>query len=169
MSERVDSYKLQYLVDDRQKSFRTYMKTSRPVTWHPNSRAFATATKSNNLQIYEIQSRHPGNTLEVTLTSDTFDRSRRNMMCNDYILSLAWSQRNGDILAMSSVRYLRIWRTFYEEGKTSNRLGVDLYMIIEKTYGKVHTVSWNTANNTLCAGYGDGTVLLWDSVEKESH
>jgi WD40 repeat protein len=169
ISGRLDSYKLQHQIDDLQKSFRTYMKTSRPVTWHPNSRAFATATKSNNLQIYEIQSRNPGNTLDVTLTSDTFDRSRRNMMCNDYILSLAWSQRNGDILAMSSVRYLRLWRTFSEVGRSSNRLCAELFMIIEKTHGNVQTISWNISNNTLCAGYGDGTVFLWDSVEKESH
>ena len=142
------------------------MKTSRPVTWHPDGIAFATANKCNYLEIYEFSD---DKSVQLINQGKIFDRSRRNMMNNDYILCLQWNKNQHtynnkycDILAMGSIRYLRLWKI--SKSNDSNKIHADLYLIIEKTHGHCTSISWNHDNNSFSAGYQDGTLILWDSI-----
>jgi WD40 repeat protein len=143
------------------------MKTSRPVTWHPDGIAFATANKCNYLEIYEFNNNNNDKRIQIITQGKIFDRSRRNMMNNDYILCLQWNKNQQiynnkycDILAMGSIRYLRLWKI----SNSNDKIHADLYLIIEKTYGHITSISWNYNNNSFSAGYQDGTIILWDSI-----
>jgi len=63
---------------------------------------------------------------------------------------------------MGSVRYLRLWK-ISTNSKYKN-IHAELYLIIEKTYGYTTAISWNSNNNCFTAGYQNGTIILWDSV-----
>lgn len=150
----------------------SYMDLSRSVAWHPSGLAFATSTKSNFFQIYEIHPMQSNQTnsfgASVLLSVNIFDRSRRNMMCNDYIFSVAWSQRSGDLVLMTSVRYLRLWRVSTTLNPSSKRRNMyfdaELFMVLEQSCGSVYFGCWNDVSNTFTVGYEDGSIIAWDSV-----
>ena len=122
----------------------------------------ATVSKANHLLIYDVHDSNIGRNIEL------FDRSRTNMMNNDFVFDISWDHKNCYLIAASSARFLRLWKI--DKSERSHRVVTgSVFMIIEKSYGHVLCLSWSLANNKLATGYEDGSIVVFDAVEQNCH
>ena len=117
----------------------------KPVAWHPCGYIFAVGCCNVNcLRILDI---------EGTEMCELMDRSKRNMLCSDYVFQISWTKCGDRIASCSAHSYIRVW------DMSSQRLLV----LLEGHTGPVFGTCWND-NYKLASCGEDGVLMVWDAI-----